>query len=363
MYDAIVIGARCAGSPTAMLLARKGYRVLLVDRATFPSDTISTHFIQPEGVERLRGWGLLEAVRATNCPDLSPPRTTLNGVAVPFGPADAIGLAPRRTVLDKLLLDAARDAGAEVREGFSVREIILDGERVTGIRGQSRDGEKVDADARIVVGADGKSSIVAETIGAEEYNVRASTTCGYYSYWKTETPIEHAELHIKNKRGVFIFPTNDGEVCVGSEWCADEWDTFRADPEANILLALDSVSEIAPRVRAGMRTEKIFGMKTPHSFYRKPFGPGWALVGDAGYHKDPVTGIGITDSFRDAQLLADVIDAGFAGKQPLEEALAGYQQQRDAATQLMYEVTAQLATLDPSEGLIQMIAGGAPAPA
>ncbi len=364
-YDAVIVGARCAGSPTAMLLARSGYRVLLVDRATFPSDTISTHFLTPLGVDSLRRWGLLDRLLATNCPKLGAPRMTINGELMSIaGPDPAeFGLAPRRTVLDKLLLDAAREAGAEIREGVSVREITRDGDRVTGIRARSADGSDIVADAKIVVGADGRSSMVAEAVAAERYEVRPGGTCGFYSYWKTETPIAEAELHIKNKRAMFVFPTNDGETCIGSEWRMDEFAAFKQDVEGNILAVIDTASDIGPRLRAGTRTDKLFGLSNLESYHRKPHGPGWALVGDAGYHVDPVTGQGITNAFRDAELLATAIDDGFSGRAPLEESLANYQQQRDTLGKLMYEVTDQLASLDPSPGLLAMMAQGAPAPA
>jgi len=172
-YDAIVVGARCAGSPTAMLLARKGYRVLVVDRASFPSDTISTHIVQPLAVAALARWGLLDRLRATDCPpihtytyDFGP--VTISGAP---GPADApVGYCPRRTVLDKLLVDAASEAGAEVREGFAVEEILIENGSVAGIKGRSSGGPPVTERARVVVGADGRHSRVAEAVGPPHYN-------------------------------------------------------------------------------------------------------------------------------------------------------------------------------------------------
>jgi flavin-dependent dehydrogenase len=144
MYDAIVVGARCAGSPTAMLLAQKGYRVLLVDKATFPSDTMSTLFLQPAAMARLIRWGLLERVRRSNCPSITKCNATIAGVTLTGFAWSAEGItesfAPRRTVLDKILVDAAVEAGAELREGFSVDGVLTDGDAVTGILGHSRYG-------------------------------------------------------------------------------------------------------------------------------------------------------------------------------------------------------------------------------
>ena len=175
MYDAIVVGARCAGSPTAMLLARKGYRVLLVDRDTFPSDHISTHWIHQPGVAQLDRWGLRERLAATGCPpitaitmDLGP--FALRGTPPPAGDV-AEAYCPRRTVLDKLLVDAAVEAGAELRERFTVQDLIWDGDRVSGITGRSATSTTVTEQARMVIGADGLHSLVARQVEAPTYNV------------------------------------------------------------------------------------------------------------------------------------------------------------------------------------------------
>ena len=181
-YDAIVVGARCAGSPTAMLLARKGYKVLVVDRARFPSDTLSTHILHPPGVASLRRWGLLDRVVVTGCPPI-------HTYAVDFGPftisgapgtdEDPVAYAPRRTVLDKLLVDATVEAGAEVREGFTVSEVVVDDGRVTGVRGHRGDGRTVTERARVVVGADGRHSLVARAVRPEQYHEKPRLLAGY----------------------------------------------------------------------------------------------------------------------------------------------------------------------------------------
>jgi 2-polyprenyl-6-methoxyphenol hydroxylase-like FAD-dependent oxidoreductase len=170
-----------------MLLARSGHRVLLVDRATFPSDTISTHWIWQLGLACLERWGLLDRVLATNCPLISQVGLDLGEVQMSFDVLPGDGIAsvcvPRRTVLDKILVDAAGEAGVEVREGFSVTGLSGSGGRVTGIRGHDRNGTEVQEQARIVIGADGRNSLVARAVEATEYNVRPALTCGYSAYW------------------------------------------------------------------------------------------------------------------------------------------------------------------------------------
>ena len=350
MYDAIVVGARCGGSPTAMLLARAGYRVLLVDKATFPSDIMSTHYIQPPGIARMARWGLVDRLREADTPSIT--KVTLNMNGLIFSPPPPAGqdsppeaFCPRRFVLDKILVDAAREAGAEVREGFSVREITMEGDRVTGIRGQSG-GESVSEEGRIVIGADGMHSLVAKTVGADEYDTIPSLSYGYYAYW-SGMQLEGAELSFLPGGGTLAFPTNDGLTCLGVGGAIDDFHRFREDVEGNYMAVVNANPRYAEFVEDGAKREtKFVGTADQPNFFRKPYGPGWALVGDAGYHRDFVTGLGITDAFRDADLLAAAIDAGFAGRQPLEEALAHYESERNEIAKPLYDFTTSLARLD-----------------
>lgn len=351
MYDVIVVGARCAGSPTAMLLARKGYRVLLVDKATFPSDIMSTHFIHQPGVAKLKRWGLLEKVAASNCPPIPKGSFDVGLFALTGSPPPAEGVAaaycPRRTVLDKILVDAAVEAGAELREAFPVEMVIMDGERATGIRGRAKGGATVTEEARIVIGADGLHSIVARTVRASEYNARPSLACAYYSYWSGIPPMEGYEYYVREHRVIITFSTNDGLTGIVVLWPNKEFREVRADIEGKFLNSLDLTPRLAERVRNSKREERFVGTADVPNFFRKPYGPGWALVGDAGYHKDPITAQGITDAFRDAELLAEAIAAGFSGRELLEKALADYEQQRNQAVLPMYEFTCQQASLEP----------------
>lgn len=350
MYDAIVIGARCAGSPTAMLLARQGYRVLLVDRDTFPSDHMSTHWIHQPGIARLARWGLRERLAATGCPpitaismDLGP--FALRGAPPPAGDV-AAAYCPRRTVLDKLLVDAAVAAGAELRERFAVQGLVWDGDRVSGISGRSAAGTTVTEQARIVIGADGIHSLVARQVAVPVYNTRPTYQCSYYSYW-SGVPLDGVEFYPRAQRGMGVLPTHHGLTCIIVGWPHAEFHAFRANIEGNFLKTLELAPALAERVRLGRREERFTGTADLPNFYRKPYGPGWALVGDAGYHKDPITAQGITDAFRDAELLAEAIDAGLAGRRPLEEALAEYERRRNEASLPLYELTCEFAKLQP----------------
>jgi 2-polyprenyl-6-methoxyphenol hydroxylase-like FAD-dependent oxidoreductase len=361
MYDAIIVGARCAGSPTAMLLARKGYRVLLVDKASFPSDTISTHIIWPHGAEALDRWGLLERVAATGCPpiahnmvfDVGP--FALKG-AVTNTNAGRGGFCPRRTVLDKLLVDAAVESGVELRENFTVEGLLVDGDRVAGIKGHGRNGGSVEERTKIVIGADGIHSFVAKAVGAEEYDTLPPLATFFYSYF-SGVGAEDIEQYIGLPyQGAAYFPTNDGLTIVAAVWPAKRFHEIRNDIEGNVQ-GVHQQLPVAERLQNARREEKWYGTAGVPNYFRKPYGPGWALVGDAGHEVDPITGQGINDAFLDVELLVDAIDAGFSGRRPLEEAMAEYQSRRDERVRPLHHFTTELATLEPPPEPIQQLFG------
>ena len=349
-YDIIVVGARCAGSSLAMLLARKGYRVLLLDKATFPSDTISTHYIQQPGVAKLKSWKLLDRVQTSGCPPILKCTLDVGPFALSGSPPPSDGVAEayctRRVVLDKILLDAAIEAGAEVRQSFLVQDLVSDSDRITGIRGRGIGGPEVTEKASIVVGADGMRSMVARTVRASEYNTKPALACYYYTYW-SGVSWDAIDLSIRNARYVGGFPTNDGLTCIFAAWKNSEFPTYRAAVEANYLSTLDAVPGLTERLGDAKREHRFMGTADLPNFFRKPYGRGWALVGDAGYHRDPFTGQGIANAFCDADRLADAIDAGLSGSSPLHDALARYEHQRNEAFLSMYEYTCHLANLDP----------------
>jgi flavin-dependent dehydrogenase len=350
MYDAIVVGARCAGSPTAMLLARKGYRVLLLDRDSFPSDHLSAHWIHQPGVARLERWGLRHRLTATGCPPITSITMDLGPFALRGSPPALEGVAeaycPRRTVLDKLLVDAAVESGAELRERFSVEQLVWDGEQVSGISGRSAAGASVTEHARIVIGADGIHSLVARQVQAPTYNERPTYSCAYYSYW-SGVPVKSVEFYPRNRCGFGALPTHDGLTCIIAGRPSDQFGSYRADVEGTFMEILDQAPAFAERVRQGRREERFSGTAEMLNFFRKPFGPGWALVGDAGYHKDSITAQGISDAFRDAELVAESVDAGLSGRRSIEEALADYEQRRNRAAFPLYDLTCQFAMLEP----------------
>jgi flavin-dependent dehydrogenase len=348
IYDTIIVGARCAGSATAMLLARKGYRVLLLDRITFPSDTMSTHWIQQSGVAQLERWGVLEQVRATGCPPIE--RVTFDfgefAISGCAPPADGISeaLAPRRYLLDQILLEAAVKAGVEFREGVAVEELIWDDGSVTGVRGRHAGSKVLSEHGRIVIGADGIHSRIARLVEAPAYREVSSLTSFYYSYW-SGIEAEGIEMYPRPGCGVGLIPTNDGLTLAGAVRSRGEFKEFRADIEGTFLRTCEVVPGLAERVEAGRREERFLGTGEQPNYFRRPYGAGWALVGDAAYNKDPITAQGISDAFRDAELLADAIDSGFSVQEPLEEALASYQRRRDESVLPMYEMTVDMAKL------------------
>lgn len=349
MFDALIVGARCAGSPVALRLARDGHRVLLVDRATFPSDTLSTHFIQLPGMERLRRWGVLDDIVASNCPPVTSGTIDIAGdpVGADFDLPPGIPglLSPRRTVLDQILVDAAVSAGAELREGVYVDSLLVEGSRVVGVKGHGPDGQEFTERARIVIGADGRNSIVARSVEAETLVHEPSLSFGYYSYY-SGVPCHEAELFLYDRRFAVAFPTNDGLTVVAAGFPLDELQEVRRAPEENFLTALDAIGTLGTRVRGGKREERLVGMIDLPNFIRRAQGPGWALCGDAGYHKDPGPAEGISDAFRAADTLADAVHSFLVGDVTEQHAMEGYDRQHFVAAKPLFDRTITMASFN-----------------
>jgi flavin-dependent dehydrogenase len=350
-YDVIVVGARCAGSPTAMLLARRGHRVLVLDRATFPSDTLSTHVITPAGVAMLDEWGLLRQVLATGCPpmatwsfDFGP--MTLRGTPPPVD-GHSTSYAPRRFLLDQLLVQEARRAGAEVRDGVNLDEVLVEEGRVVGVRAA---GERITA--RVVVGADGRNSHVARAVGAATTHEKPQLQYSYFTYFEN-LPVDGFEVFVRPHRGFAAAPTNAGQTMVVAGWPRAEAADYKCDVEGNFLATLETAPGLADRVRRARRVAPFLGGSLA-SFVRSPYGPGWALVGDASCTKDPITAQGMSNAFADAHLCAVALDGILRGEKADDQAMGPWLADREARMP-HYEFTAELASLEPPPPELQSL--------
>jgi 2-polyprenyl-6-methoxyphenol hydroxylase-like FAD-dependent oxidoreductase len=343
-YDVVVVGARAAGASTAFLLARAGLRVLLVDRGRYGSDTMSTHALMRGGVLQLSRWGLLDAIVAAGTPAvrLTTFRYATNVVSVEIAPNSGVDAlyAPRRIVLDRLLVDAASRAGADTRFGAAVTDLCRDWRgAVTGVVCRTRDGERFHAGARVVVGADGIRSDVAALVGAPIERRGASAGAVTYGYWAgLET--NGYEWNFRPGAASGVIPTNDGLACVFAD--APPQRMRRGAMETLTAVARDSSPELARRLEKASAPREVRFFQGHAGFLRRSWGRGWALVGDAGYFKDPITAHGLTDALRDAELLARAILDVLGGVDE-DVALAGYQATRDALSVELFEITEVIA--------------------
>jgi flavin-dependent dehydrogenase len=253
-----------------------------------------------------------------------------------------VGVAPRRAALDKVLVDAAVGSGAELREHFPVGDLIVDGDRVIGVRGPGGVADR----AKIVIGADGRNSSVAKRVRARAYREAPTLTCWYFSYW-SGVQAAGLEVDLSDHRVIFAFPTADDLFAIFVGWPIDDLPAVRADTEGELMAVVDRVPRLAERVRAGQREERIFGATQLPNFLRKPYGPGWALVGDAGAHKDPFAALGVCDALRDAELLAEALAQPLAGVRSEADALADYERRRNEATLPDYEANIRSAKFTP----------------
>lgn len=236
--------------------------------------------------------------------------------------------------------------GEGVRMDFAVQALIWEGDQMVGVRGAVGHGAPLEERARIVVGADGMRSLVAKAVQAPAYNERPSLSCAYYTYWEG-VQTAGGEMYGRPDRSIGIWPTSDGQVVIYLGMPHREFARFRTDVDGNFMRVMEAVPQVAERLRVGRRAGRIFGTGELPNFFRKPYGPGWALVGDAGYHRDSITGQGMSDAFRSAEMLSDALHAAWSGGRPIESALAGYEQQRNEAVMPMYELTCQIASFGP----------------
>jgi 2-polyprenyl-6-methoxyphenol hydroxylase-like FAD-dependent oxidoreductase len=345
-YDAVVVGARCAGAATAMLLARQGMRVLLLDRGAYGTETLSTHALMRGAVLQLARWGLLPRLVAAGTP---PVRNTsfhygAEEIAIALKPGDGVDAlyAPRRSVLDALLVDAAFDAGAEIRHGEAVVGLLRGARgRVTGVVSLDSHGNRREIAADLVIGADGIGSTVAREAGAATLRQAVHATATLFGYW-SGIGTEGYHWHYIPGASAGAIPTNGGLHCVFVSVPPETYRAaFRDRPMEAFEATLHAVAPgLARRVAAGSRAGALSAFAGRRGFFRQASGPGWALVGDAGYFKDPLTAHGITDALRDAGLLAEAAAQGSA------HAFAEYGETRDALSLPLFEATEAIAAFD-----------------
>jgi flavin-dependent dehydrogenase len=353
--DAIIVGARCAGAATALLLARAGARVLLVDRGAYGADTLSTHALMRGAVMQLHRWDVLPAIITAGTPAVR--STTFSyreqDIAVPIEPRHGVGAlyAPRRTLLDRTLVDAAADSGAEVRHGVRVDDVVVDARgRVRGITAVGH-GTRLRIDADIVIGADGLRSGIAERVDAATL-VKGRHAAGIlYSYWQ-DCPVDG--YYWKFGAGVSLgaIPTNDGATCVFvAAPAARLRSEIRGDaPSATYRRLIREVSTgFDARLQEARQVEPVRGFGGETGFIKRGIGDGWALVGDAGYFKDPLTAHGITDALRDAELLARAIAKGGAA------ALRDYEATRLDLSGALFEITDRVASFAWTDEEVQAL--------
>jgi 2-polyprenyl-6-methoxyphenol hydroxylase-like FAD-dependent oxidoreductase len=323
-----------------MLLARQGHRVLMLDRSQFPSDIPQGHLIHQEGPSRLKRWGVLERIEASGCPRIDSVVSDAGGVPLESTGVslDGLGLgyAPRRKVLDQILIDAAVSAGAEFREACTVENLLVDGDRITGVRVRDANGHMFIEKATVTVGADGRNSRVARLVQAPKYQDMPTLTCYVFGYF---SGVDYTGLRVyaRPNRAIFSFPTNDGLFAVFTTAPIAEASQMSANLEAHFMATVDLVPDFSQRLRAGRREERFYGAADLPNFFRKPYGPGWALVGDAGCHKDPYQALGVHDALRDADYLAESLDAALSGRESFEAAMPRYEERRNASSMAAYQ--------------------------
>jgi 2-polyprenyl-6-methoxyphenol hydroxylase-like FAD-dependent oxidoreductase len=344
-YDAVIVGGRVAGAATALLLARRGHRVLVLDRDRYGRDTLSTHALMRPAIVQLRRWGLLDRVVAAGTPPVRRVVFHYGDDPLPIDIAEPL-YAPRRTVFDRILVDAAAAAGARFRFGVRVDDVLRDGGRVVGVRGRDRDGAAFTVRATVTVGADGRNSLLARRVGATVTRATTTRSAVLFGYW---TGVEAAGYEWCFGSGTTggLIPTNHDQVCVWAGMPTERFHALRGGREAAMHAILaETTPDVARRVAAGRRSGPIRGFPGQDGVMRRPWGPGWALVGDAGYFKDALTSHGMTDALRDAELLVRALDGVLSGREPEAPALSGYERRRDDLSIEFFDATARVATYD-----------------
>jgi flavin-dependent dehydrogenase len=345
-YDTVIVGARCAGAATALLLARRGLQVLAFDRSPYGSDTLSTHALMRAAILQLGRWGVLERIRAAGTPAVRHTEFHYGDevVGVTIKARDGVDAlyAPRRTVLDRALVDTAVSAGAEVVHGPRLIDLLREPDgRVRGVKIEHRGGDVQEIGARIVIGADGVNSSVARMVDAPFCHRGLHASGIVYGYW-AGLPLTGYHWYYGPGVGAGAIETNDGLTCVFATVPATRFNSeIQRDMPAGYHAVIEKVdSGLAAAVRAGRLVGPLRGFSGHPGHLRQSWGPGWALVGDAAYFKDPFTAHGITDALRDADLLARAVTRGS------DSAMADYQVTRDRLSLRMFFASDAIASFD-----------------
>ncbi|WP_369216986.1 NAD(P)/FAD-dependent oxidoreductase [Streptomyces flavofungini] len=366
-HDVVIVGARCAGATLGTLLARRGVRVAVLDRATAIGGTLSSNILQADSLAFLGRLGVLEALRAAGARPMSHVDLRLEDfrceVPFPRAPGDVGGAACiRREVLDPVLVDAARASGADVRLGTRVTGLVRDGGRIAGVRAVSGGTETV-IRARLVVGADGRSSRVAGAAGARMYHVCPGERSYYWTYF------EGADL---GERPTFVFhrwgdrhmlggPADSGLYIVGVSPQRHERESFRVGLEGSVHAHALRCAPIAKALAGATRVGRIYGIRSFSGYFREAAGAGWVLLGDAGHFKDPAGGRGIGDAFHQAERLAPAVAAALAGGGDgagLDRATAGFGRWRDRTYAEYYGLASDLGVAGPIAGVVPRVVRG-----
>ena len=350
----IVVGARCAGSPLATMLARAGVRVCLVDRAGFPSDTPSTHGIQPPGVKILDQLGVLDAI-LEETPAIEQGVLAFDDIRVELTGITRLLGAPfvniRRVTLDAMLLEAAASAGVEVRTATTVTGLVESAGRVVGVEttaGVLR--------APLVVGADGARSTVARLVGAGEYHRTAPRRIFLWSYFEG---IDEGERRMwvgsVGDNSYLASPTDAGLFLAAFVAPLERRSELRRDRQAGFEAGLSGWPELAQQVQGARRVGPVRMMSRWHGYFRESAGPGWVLVGDAGHFKDPTPGQGISDALRQTVALVPAVERALGGVEPPDRALREWWAWRDRDAWEMYWFAQDMGATDRAPLLLRAI--------
>ena len=344
-YDVIVVGARVAGSILATLLGQFGQRVLVLDKARFPSDTLSTHFFRAPALRVFEQLGLLEEVKST-APPLTVMWNYIDGHVL-SEPVDSVDehlrffLCLRRITLDWILFQRARrEPNVEIREGALVKELVWRDGRVAGVRWNEPEGTR-EASARVVVGADGLYSTIAKAINPAYETSFPVRRCMYYTYLQDLDSLEKpsAEHHFLGDTLTYVFPTDASLTLVAVTVPISEFPTFKKEPLKRMQAHLESLPLLAPRLRKAKVVAEAKGAGNIPCYQRVPYGPGWALVGDAHQIMDPWSGMGIDHAATHAALLADSLNRWLGEESSWETAMNEYHSQARQWSEKTYRRT------------------------